>query len=240
MNDTFLLLLIALVGIGLGYALGMVFSRPRREDYQTEGEVVAPDSALVEVARLWRVPGERDVYPEIEGQVYNLVDDLTDDQWKRLYQATEDLRYWMKGYLHMAEPAASGPAAPSVSASMEGTDISKKSNSTNNKLRSSTKPTPPSLNPVTVLARAVASDVNVDVSQPSIAAQVDEILQEKLDESPLKSRGIRLMELPNRGMVVMVGMDQYDGVDAVPDPNVRDLIREAVAEWEARVTEDEN
>jgi hypothetical protein len=35
-------------------------------------------------------------------------------------------------------------------------------------------------------------------------------------------------------------MDQYDGVDAVPDPDVRDLIREAVAEWEARVTEDEN
>ncbi len=94
----------------------------------------------------------------------------------------------------------------------------------------------PRLNPLGVLARAVQPDVRP--AQPpskSIAAQIDEILQEKLKDSPLASRAIRLLELPNKGMVVMVGLDQYDGVEAVPDDDIRNLIRSAVVEWEKRV-----
>lgn len=238
MNDIYLLLLIALVSIGLGYALGTVFSRPGGQDDQTEANM-SPDSDLVEVARLWRVPGERDVYPQMESRIYKSVDDLSDEQWKRLYQSTEDLRYWMKGYLHLTQPSSnSSPVSPEVTSfrAIEGTN---KLNSAKENSRASAPPSPPSLNPVNILARAVAADANVKLPAPSIAAQVDEILQENLENSPLKNRGIRLMELPDRGMVVMVGMDQYDGVDAVPDPDVQGVIRSAVAEWEARMTEDE-
>lgn len=92
------------------------------------------------------------------------------------------------------------------------------------------------LNPLGVLARAVQQEVRPpEPPSKSIAAQIDEILQEKLKDSPLASRAIRLMELPNKGMVVMVGLDQYDGVEAVPDDDIRRLIRAAVAEWEQRV-----
>ena len=111
MNDIFLLLLIALVSIGLGYALGTVFSRPSADEDQTEAEV-SPKTDLVEVARLWRVPGERDVYPQLEGRVYKSVDNLSDEQWKRLYQTIEDLRYWMKGHLHLAEPTFKNTTYP--------------------------------------------------------------------------------------------------------------------------------
>ncbi len=97
----------------------------------------------------------------------------------------------------------------------------------------------PSMNPVEVFTRALQPQV-----QPkhpftrSIAEQVDEILQEMLETSPLHSKAIRLLELPQRGMVVMIGLDQYQGVDAVPDEEVRSIIRAAVAEWERRVSED--
>jgi hypothetical protein len=37
-------------------------------------------------------------------------------------------------------------------------------------------------------------------------------------------------------MVVMVGLNQYDGVEAVPDEEIRNLIRSAVAEWEERAS----
>jgi len=40
------------------------------------------------------------------------------------------------------------------------------------------------------------------------------------------------MELPNKGLVVMVGLDQYDRVEDVPNPEIRNLIRIAVEEWE--------
>jgi len=92
-------------------------------------------------------------------------------------------------------------------------------------------------NPVNILARVLQPGLS-SVQEPpkSIAAQIDEILQEMLEGSPMASRGIRLMEFPNRGLVVMVGLDQYEGVDLVPDDDIRQLIRSAVEEWERRNT----
>jgi len=96
----------------------------------------------------------------------------------------------------------------------------------------------PNANPIDFFARALTADVPKANAEPkSIAGQIDEILQEKLTESPLANRAIRLMELPGKGMVVMVGLNQYDGVEAVPDAEVRAMIRSAVAEWERRVDE---
>ncbi len=102
----------------------------------------------------------------------------------------------------------------------------------------STPPARPSLNTVEVLARALQPDLRAPEPPPlSITAQIDEILQEMLKNSPLASRLIRLVELPSKGVVVMVGKDQYEGVDAVPDEDIRQLIRSAVTEWERRVAE---
>ncbi len=96
----------------------------------------------------------------------------------------------------------------------------------------------PTITAVNVLARALQSEVRAPEPPPrSIAVQIDEILQEKLASSPMASRGIRLLELPNKGMVVMVGLNQYEGVEAVPDEEIRQVIRAAVAEWEQRVAE---
>jgi hypothetical protein len=45
------------------------------------------------------------------------------------------------------------------------------------------------------------------------------------------------MELPTKGLVVMVGLQQYEEVDAVPDPEIRALIRQSVDEWEKSQTQ---
>jgi len=98
-----------------------------------------------------------------------------------------------------------------------------------------------SMNPLDTFARALqpASHPTNPYAR-SIAEQIDEILQEMLSESPLQSRAIRLLELPQKGMVVMVGLDQYAGIDAVPNEEIRRLIRSAVSEWERRVSEDKS
>ena len=46
------------------------------------------------------------------------------------------------------------------------------------------------------------------------------------------------MELPTKGMVVMIGLDQYDTVDDVPDPAIQALIRTSVKEWEDGVADE--
>lgn len=85
------------------------------------------------------------------------------------------------------------------------------------------------------LAQAVQPRASVSEPPKSIAMQVDEILQRKLQEKGWQQRSIRLLELPNKGMVVMVGLHQYPTVEAVPDPEIQAILRAAVREWEVKM-----
>lgn len=82
---------------------------------------------------------------------------------------------------------------------------------------------------------AVKPEPKTKVRPPtSIVAQIDEILQEQLTNTALQFRGIRLAEDASHAVIVLVGADRFDGMDAVKDPEVRAAIRKAVAEWEHR------
>lgn len=103
-------------------------------------------------------------------------------------------------------------------------------------------PTPPETEirkPSMRLPDILASALNPEKKEPlpptlSIAAQVDEIVQERLPNSPFGERVIRLLEVPGRGMVVIVDQAQYESVNDVADEQVRQFLRECVAEWERR------
>ena len=67
----------------------------------------------------------------------------------------------------------------------------------------------------------------------SMVAQINEILQVKLIEAYGSTRGIRLVEGAGGELRVYLGIQSYSFED-VPDESVRRMIREAVAEWEAK------
>jgi hypothetical protein len=93
-----------------------------------------------------------------------------------------------------------------------------------------------SYNPIKVFTDAIGVEVNK--SKPttlSIVAQVDEILQEKLENSPLAKRGISMRDSLDGGLLVWVGLKQYASIDEVPDPEIRQLLKESVEEWERRL-----
>jgi hypothetical protein len=81
-------------------------------------------------------------------------------------------------------------------------------------------------------ASASTSTKSPFIEAKTIVAQIDEILQQMLLASPMANRKIRLIEQPNQGVVVLVDQDQYPGIDAVPDAEIRSLIRQAVSTWE--------
>lgn len=66
----------------------------------------------------------------------------------------------------------------------------------------------------------------------SMIEQINAILQEKIDSSGRSHLGVRLMESPSGAARVLIGVQSYDLAD-VPDEEVRKLIQEAVAIWEA-------
>jgi hypothetical protein len=87
-----------------------------------------------------------------------------------------------------------------------------------------------------VFTRALAAETPSHRVIESIAVQVNQILQKKLKGTPLENRGVCLMELPGQDMVVMIGMDKYDSVSAVPDDEIRAVIQSSVNDWLARST----
>lgn len=71
-----------------------------------------------------------------------------------------------------------------------------------------------------------------EIKMLSVIEEIDNILQEKLESSPLNERGIQLLENQQKEIRIWVGLQSYDAVDDVPDPEIRALILESVEEWE--------
>ena len=67
----------------------------------------------------------------------------------------------------------------------------------------------------------------------SMVEQINDILQRKLVEASGTTRGIRLVEGSAGALRVYLGLQSYSFED-VPDTDVKRMIREAVAEWEAK------
>ena len=66
--------------------------------------------------------------------------------------------------------------------------------------------------------------------------QIDHILQSRLVGTPLEDKGIRLMESIQGGVQVWVGMNKFESIDDVPDNEIQQAIRAAIAEWENKYT----
>lgn len=67
----------------------------------------------------------------------------------------------------------------------------------------------------------------------TMVQEINLILERKLRELPETRRAVRLVEGSGGAVRVYVGVDAYNGVDEVPDLEIRRLIHEAVAEWES-------
>jgi type IV secretory pathway VirB10-like protein len=91
--------------------------------------------------------------------------------------------------------------------------------------------------PQPTAGKPVAAEGYVETpSRPlSMVEQINNIVERKLADLPGTQRAVRLVEGAAGAVRVYVGVDRYDTIDDVPDAEVRRVIREAVAEWEARV-----
>jgi hypothetical protein len=66
----------------------------------------------------------------------------------------------------------------------------------------------------------------------SLVEQVDKILHKNIAGTPIEKRYIRLFEDPSAGVIVKVDHENFIGVDAVTDPEIKAAIKAAVTQWE--------
>jgi hypothetical protein len=71
-----------------------------------------------------------------------------------------------------------------------------------------------------------------EVEPLSLSSEIDKILQEKLSESTLNEKGIRLTENAQKEIIIWVGLESYSSIDAIPDVQIQKIIQESVQDWE--------
>lgn len=228
-----LVILLAVSCLLLGLVAGLLLSLAFRAAGRRRMLAQVKNKGLVEVVRFWTDKEGKLVIPEVEGKFIKSMDELNRNQTMRLSRLMEQLRMGSTpppSIAHKQQPTSTSEVVDQV-----------KFQPTQSAQMDELMPPPPPIQPVRVdlmnsLAKTLQPELPTQFSSKSIVAQVDQILQESLLGTELVKKGIRLVESKDQGMLIIVGLEQYNELEEVPNPAVREVIRSAVEEWERRST----
>jgi hypothetical protein len=170
---------------------------------------------------------------EMDGTL--ITSDLSLEKRKRLVELLTVFRLWLEGgSVSSSAPQPAAPTQPAPAPDPEQAAISRPVAPA--PLRRNI--TPPVPVPVTLqsLIQTKKPEPEKNITSLSIVQQIDMVLQERLLNSPLAGRGIRLQESIQGGVEVYVALQKFHAIDDVPDEEIKASIRAAVAEWEKKYT----
>ena len=182
-----------------------------------------------EVAQVWFDNGDRKLIFQIGEKYFKRSDDLSPKDQAKLRKVISDIYHWLEPNenFRQEEPKSSQPnqSAELDIAKIHAKTVSQKDENT------------PNIDPDSINQpkQSLMPDVNPSILfSQSMVSQVDAILQENIHRAGMEKWALRLTEFPQRGMVIMVGLEQYDSIDDVPYEQARNIIRKSISEWEQR------
>lgn len=214
------LALVLVVGIFAG-VLVMLLLQNRQKKNETAAQAESK-GRYTPVANLWRDPASGKLLVEREGRILSSALSLNEDQRKDMQTAAQELSAWM------GIPAAAIQATPQISSTRAELPPQPVKAFDREQFFDPEPPAPSIPLPGPAVPPAAPA------APRSIVMQIDEVLQEMLAKTKLANSAVRLAEEPRHGVIVWVGIQRYEGIDSVPDEDVRALIRAAVKEWEKR------
>lgn len=228
------IILTLFIGLVLGGLIGAVIASSMQGSSQAAK--APPNRNLRQVAGLWRDKRNGKIAIEMDEKYFSSIEKLPSRQVPALMQAFNDLQIW----LNVNNLSSRLGATPRIESGVDKQNYQLQEQPIL-EVQSPLMPEVDILEPVKVdvgeiVTRAINPKANVKVKEPpkSIVEQVDEILQKHLEKSPLSNRLIRLVDAPGGGVEVLVDTMKYEGVNEVPDLEVRNLIQECVKEWETK------
>jgi len=210
MDDSILLLSIAIIGIAIGYLAGSLLSGGRDgQENQDAPQTVQPQFPA-DALHMWRDSQTKQIVLQIGKRIYISGEALPPTEGKYLAGLIAYLQRWL-GIPATTSASQASPQAIQPSQSPES-----------------------ALPNISPFVGEVPDTPEVPFEEKSIVGQIDEILQEKILNTPLRDKGIRLIENIDGSMRVYVGLEQFDDVDSIPDETIKAAIRAAVHNWEQR------
>jgi hypothetical protein len=227
-------------GRGQGYKKRKAEEEQEKKDQPAPSPEIKTETVTVDDPGLLRIKNEHGSFAlDLDGARVNPLS-LSPDQRRRLVDMLNIMRPWLEGRSASA-PAPSMKTSPSPTPS-QSTSISERLETFAGTpdqpapvqpVRPPSQPIPPSAAP---RFSTIAKEDRPSTPANSIVGQIDSILQAHLEGTALGERGIFLTQSPEGGVVVYVGLTRYNGVDDVPDPEIKAAIRAAISEWENRYT----
>ena len=208
-------ILLAGIGVVIGLLLGILIVSLRKD---SSAKPPSPEAVLSDPkhsVRILREGKERRLVISMNEVSHYRRSDLNDDQSRILAGLIRELQTWMGISPESTASSQSEASKPPTPVIVEETQST-------------------SLNPLKIFGRSLQPLEKTGSDDPaeSIVTQIDEILQAKLAGTHLDDQGIYLVEGPDQSMEIQVGLNSYAEIEAVPDDQVRQLIRISVAEWE--------
>ncbi len=208
-------ILLAGIGLVIGLLLGILIVTLRKD---SSPKPPSPEPLLSDPkhsVRILREGKERRLVISMDGVSHYRRSDLNDDQSRNLAGLIRELQTWMGISPESTVSPQSEASKPPTPVIVEETQST-------------------SLNPLKIFGRSLQPLEKTGSDDPaeSIVTQIDEILQAKLAGTHLDDQGIHLVEGPDQSMEIQVGLSSYVEIEAIPDAQVRQLIRISVAEWE--------
>lgn len=221
---------------------------------------VLPENRFESIAALYRGTRSGKLVIDVKGKVYLNRGSIPAEQLRSLQEAASNWQAWLGMSEQPAPVAQVAPAAP-VAAPKPLAAEAEPVNNTESSPKVSTEEAPTirvpadeqsprdpeteaEISPVEVTpdlpvikpVSPVPLVSNAKVEKPparTMVGQIDEILQGILPGTIYAGQNIHLSEEFTNGVVVWVGAVKYIGIESVPDPEVKALIKTAVRKWEA-------
>ncbi len=211
-----------------------------------------PPAAGEELLRLWR-SSEGDLIVEVNGQCYRSRQEITNyETGQQIANAASDLNYFLNSFSPAPAKATAPPPARSTSPGSPAGEPARPAAS--QPLTRTPPPASANNRPVVVMTREEAAQAPLslpsmdivkelkylrgqgkkpEIKIKSVMDEINDLVQAKIANTPLAQRGLKIADGPNGGVFSLDGKD-YESVDDLPDPEIREVVRTAVQEWDKK------
>jgi hypothetical protein len=229
---------------GLFEGRGQGYKRRKAEEEKEQKEqtppAAKPETITVDDPGLLRVKDENGSFVlDLDGKRVNPLS-LSSSQRKRLIDMLNIMRPWLDARSAASSSRPTAPPFPAVQPTTLNDRLNAIGGASPESKRvvlppASPPPVPPAPPPA-ARPSTIAKEDRPAAPANSIVSQIDKILQSHLAGTPLEERGIFLTQSLDGGVNVYVGLARYNGIDDVPDPQIKAAIRAAISEWENKYT----